>query len=139
MNYLIDTKAVSEYMKKQPNQKVLNWFDAQIEESLYLSVLTIGEIEKGIAKIADPIRKTNYENFLQRLIYRFDARILPVDVRTVRRWGMLCGELELQGRVLPLIDSLIAATALEHDLTVITRNAADFADTGAKTLNIWDG
>lgn len=138
MSYLIDTNAVSEYMKKQPNQKVLDWFDAQIEDSLYLSVVTIGEIEKGIAKIADPTRKLNYENFLQKLIYRFDTRILSVDVSIIRRWGTLCGTLELHGRVLPLIDSLIAATALEHDLTVVTRNADDFADIGSKTLNIWD-
>lgn len=138
MNYLIDTNAVSEYMKKKPNQKVLDWFDAQIEESLFMSIVTVGEIEKGIAKITDPTRKLNYENFLQRLIYRFDQRILPISLNIGRRWGTLCGTLEQSGRVLPFLDSLIAATALEHDLTIITRNEDDFADTGAKTLNIWE-
>lgn len=86
MSYLADTNAVSEFRKKTPNQDVLNWFAAQAEESLFISVITIGEIEKGIAKIIDPIGKTKYERFLNNLILRFDRRILPVTLNIGRRW-----------------------------------------------------
>lgn len=138
MSFLLDTNGVSEYTKKKPNPKVIRWIDAQIEESLFISVLTIGEIEKGIAKIADPNRKMRYELFLESLVLRFGSRILPVSLNIGRRWGNMTGNMETQGRVLPLIDALLASTALEHNLTVITRNTADFADTGAKVLNIWE-
>lgn len=138
MSYLADTNAVSEFKKKTPNQNVLDWFAAQTEESLFLSVITIGEIEKGIAKILDPNGKAKYETWLSKLIVRFDQRILPISIRVARRWGVLYGTLQRQGRVLPNWDSLMAATALEYDLTIITRNEADFAQTGVKVLNVWD-
>lgn len=138
MSYLADTNAVSEFSKKQPNQKVVDWFAAQAEESLFLSVITIGEIEKGIAKIIDPIGKAKYEIYLENLVLRFDRRILPVSLKIGRRWGTLFGTLQKSGRVLPNWDSLIAATALEHDLTIITRNTDDFTGTRARVLNVWD-
>lgn len=138
MSYLVDTNAISEFRKKQPNQKVLDWFAAQAEESLFLSVITIGEIEKGIAKITDPSGKAKYEIYLETLVLRFDRRILPISLKIGRRWGKLFGTLQKTGRVLPNWDSLLAATALEHDLTIITRNTTDFTDTGARVLNVWD-
>ena len=137
MNYLADTNAVSEFKKKLPNQNVLDWFAARREESIFLSVITVGEIAKGIAKIIDPVGKAKYEAWLDNLVVRFDRRILPISVKIARRWGKLYGSLQQTGRVLPNWDSLIAATALEHDLTIITRNEADFDSTGAKILNIW--
>ena len=137
MSYLADTNAISEFRKKQPNQKVLDWFAAQAEESLFLSVITIGEIEKGIAKIIDPTGRVKYEMYLENLILRFDRRILPISLEIGRRWGKLFGTLQKTGRVLPNWDSLIAATALEHDLTIITRNVDDFDKTGARVLNVW--
>ncbi len=138
MRYLADTNAISEFRKKVPNQKVLAWFAAQTEESLFLSVITIGEIEKGIAQIIDPTGKANYQTWLNNLIVRFDRRILPVSIEVARRWGNLYGTLQRTGVNLPNWDSLIAATALEHDLTIITRNEADFINSGAKVLNVWD-
>ncbi|MDQ2747607.1 MAG: type II toxin-antitoxin system VapC family toxin, partial [Acidobacteriota bacterium] len=136
--YLADTNAVSEFSKKQPNQQVVDWFAAQAEESLFLSVITIGEIEKGIARIIDPVGKAKYEIYLENLVLRFDRRILPISLKIGRRWGHLFGTLQKSGRVLPNWDSLIAATALEHDLTIITRNTDDFAGTGARVLNVWE-
>jgi toxin FitB len=138
MKNLLDTCVIAEYQKPLPDVKVMSWLNSQIEESLYLSVLTIGEIEKGIARLPASKRKNNLEMFLENLVTRFDRRILDLDTKTLRRWGQLTGSLEKKGRVLPIIDSFLAATALVYDLTIITRNAADFTGTGSRVLNIWD-
>ncbi len=138
MKNLLDTCVIAEYQKPLPDAKVMSWLTSQIEESLFLSVLTIGEIEKGIARLPVSKRKNNLEAFLENLIARFDRRIIDLDTATLRRWGRLTGNLEKKGRVLPIIDSFLAATALEYDLTIITRNTADFTGTGARVLNVWD-
>ncbi len=138
MKNLLDTCVIAEYQKPAPDIKVMNWFAAQIEESLFLSVLTIGEIEKGIARLPASKRKNNLEIFLENLVTRFDRRILNLDAPILRRWGRLTSGLEKKGRVLPIVDSLLAATALEYNLTIVTRNTADFADTGVPVLNVWE-
>ena len=138
MKNLLDTMVIAEYQKPAPATKVIDWLSLQIEESLFLSVLTIGEIEKGIAKLLVSKRKNNLEVFLENLITRFDRRILPLDTQTLRRWGRLIGSLEKKGRILPIVDSLLAATALEYDLTIVTRNTNDFMGTDARVLNVWD-
>lgn len=137
MNFLLDTCVFAEYQNKKPNQKVIEWVDAQTEESLFISVLTIGEIEKGIARLPVSKRRSNLSNWLEQLIHRFDRRIIPLDTDVLRRWGALCGELEEKGRVLPVIDSLIAATTLTYNLTIVTRNVDDFVGTGCSIQNIW--
>ena len=138
MKNLLDTCVIAEYEKPAPEAKVIDWLAGQIEESLFLSVLTIGEIEKGIARLPASKRKKNLETFLENLVTRFDRRIIHLDTQILRRWGRLVGSLEKKRRVLPIIDSFLAATALEYDLTIITRNTADFAATGARLSNIWD-
>ena len=138
MNYLLDTCLLSEFMKKNSNQEVIRWFDAQEDETLYISVLAIGEIRKGIAKLVPSKRRTELEIWLDGVVDRFDRRILPLSVSTAIRWGELKAALEIQGRPLPVIDSLMAATALEHDLTLVTRNEDDFAATCVKVLNLWN-
>lgn len=137
MNYLLDTCVLSEYKKLRPDSKVIAWLDEQTEDSLFLSVLTVGELEKGIVRMPASKRKTDLEAFLDTLIVRFDRRLIDLDRSILRRWGVLIGTLETKGRTLPVIDSLMAATALEHNLTVITRNEDDFVPTGAKVLDIW--
>jgi len=137
MKHLLDTCVFSEYQNKKPNPAVLDWIDAQIEESLYISVLTVGEIQKGIAKLPKSKKQERLAAWLETSIYRFDKRILPVDLKILRRWGELTGTLEKKGRVLPIIDSLIAATALAHNLIVVTRNEEDFAGAGVTLLNVW--
>ena len=84
--------------KETPNQNVLDWFAAQTEESLFLSVITVGEIEKGIARILDPVGKAKYETWLNNLIVRFDRRILPISIKVARRWGELYGTLQRNGQ-----------------------------------------
>ena len=117
--------------------QVIEWLEARSDESLYLSVLTIGEMEKGIVRLPPSRRRTGLEVLLDQIMLRFDSHILDLDRTTLQQWGRMTGDLEKKGRVLPVIDSLIAATALEHDLTIVTRNEDDFTPTGVKVLNLW--
>ena len=137
MNFLLDTCVFAEYQNKKPNQNVISWLGSQTEESLFISVLTIGEIEKGIARLPASKRRRELSGWLDQLIHRFDRRIIHLDIEVLRRWGVLCGELEGKGRVLPVMDSLIAATALAHHLTIVTRNEEHFRDTECGILDIW--
>ncbi|WP_066423994.1 type II toxin-antitoxin system VapC family toxin [Anabaena sp. 4-3] len=138
MNYLLDTCLISELVAKQPNQQVLDWLDAQVPETLYLSVVTIGEIAKGISKITASKRKESLKTWLnETLPNRFQDRILTIDVPTMVLWGNLVGQLEQNGRLLPVMDSLIAAIALHHSLSLVTRNEKDFAGTGVVIVNPW--
>ncbi len=137
MRYLIDTCVFSEYTKLRRNTAVTDWVDAQEQESVFISVLTVGEIEKGIVRMPPSRRKTALAVFLEDLIRRFDDHVLDVTIPTVRLWGRTLADLENRGCVLPVIDSLIVATALEHDLTIVTRNVADFTPAGVKVLNLW--
>jgi len=136
--YLLDTCVFAEYSRPRPNTKVFEWIDAQEQELQFLSVLTVGEMEKGIARLPSSKRRQSVAEVLNVIVSRFDHRILQLDIGIARRWGRMVESLELKGRKLPIIDSLIAATALEHDLTIVTQNILDFTDTGVTVLNIWD-
>ena len=139
MKYLLDTCVISELVKNKPEKKVVRWVEGCDEELLYLSVLTIGEIQKGIAKLKDKNRKNNIQRWLDSdLRKRFTERILPIDEDTVLTWGVVQGEAELIGLQIPTIDGLIGATAITHNLTVVTRNEKDIALTGARILNPWN-
>lgn len=139
MSFLLDTAVVSELVRKNPSATVLKWVDGQDEASLYLSVLTIGELEKGVARLSALARRNRLLSWVRRdLVERFGGRLLPIDTRTATRWGSITGESEKQGRPLPVIDCLIAATALVHGLTVATRNVGDFERCGATCFNPWD-
>ena len=138
MTYLLDTCLISELVAKQPNQKVLDWVDAQMPETLYLRVITIGEIAKGICKLTPSKRKESLTTWLnETLPNRFENRILTLDVSTMVLWGNLVGQLEQNGRPLPAMDSLIVAIALQHSLSLVTRNEKDFAGTGVLIINPW--
>ncbi|SRR5579883_431693 len=138
MKYLLDTCLISELVAKQPNQQVLDWLDAQVPETLYLSVITIGEIAKGISKLTSSKRKESLLTWLnETLPNRFENRILSIDASTMVLWGNLVGQLELLGRPLPVMDSLIAAIALQNSLSLVTRNENDFAQTGVVIVNPW--
>lgn len=139
MTFLIDTTVLSELVKKVPDERVVNWLDKQDEDSLYLSVLTLGELEKGISKLRASARQDRLRAWLTRdLTTRFADRLLPVDARVAARWGALTGDAEKRGQPLPVIDSLIAATALEHGFHVVTRNVADFERCGVACVDPWE-
>lgn len=137
MNYLLDTCVLSEFKKPQPEQKIIDWIDNQIEATLFLSVVTIGEIQKGITALPSSKRRKELEKWLLNLIFRYDRRIISLGTDEMLMWGELNGKLAKKGFVFPFLDSLIAATALAHNLTLVTRNESDFKNTGVKILNIW--
>jgi predicted nucleic acid-binding protein len=137
MRYLLDTCVFAEYSKLQPSASVLEWIAQQPLESLYISVITVGEIEKGLVRMPPSKKRTGLEKLLESLILRFDTRVISVDIHVIRSWAKLVGDLESKGRVLPILDSIIAATALEHELTVVTRNTDDFAAANVAILDIW--
>jgi len=138
MSYLLDTCLISELVSKQPERKVLDWLDAQIPEELYLSVITIGEIAKGISKIAASQRKEELRIWLnETLLDRFAERIIGIDLETMLLWGELVGNLEKLGRPLPILDSLITAIAIHNSLSLVTRNEKDFVESGVAIVNPW--
>lgn len=117
----------------------MDWMRAADESLLYLSVLTLGEIRKGAATLPQSKRRTQLESWLEfDLQVRFSGRILAIDNAVADRWGWLTAEAERKGRPLPAIDGLLAATALHHNLTVVSRTVSDFAHTQVSILNPWE-
>lgn len=139
MNWLLDTCVISEARKKTPSPKVMAWLGQQEESALFLSAVTIGELHKGAARLEDPKRRRQLLGWIHHeLAARFHRRILPFDEVVAARWGDLMAAAEASGRPLPTLDSLIAATALTHQLTIVTRNLSDLGRTGAEIFNPWD-
>jgi toxin FitB len=139
MTFLLDTCVISELIAKQPNLRVVQWVDSIDEDKLFLSALTIGEIKRGIEKLADSSRKSALAEWLEDdLLIRFTDRILPIDIPVMLVWGQLTAGLEKQGRRMPAIDSLIAATCLQGRLDLVTRNETDFAHSGVAVINPWE-
>jgi predicted nucleic acid-binding protein len=130
--FLLDTVIVSELRKRQADRGVLGWVSVQQESQLYLSVVTLGEIERGIEKRrkADPVFADELAAWLESLVHLYADRILPVTPSVARRWGRLSAQIGHESA-----DLLIAATALSHGLTVVTRNTAHFAPTGVGLIN----
>jgi toxin FitB len=138
MRYLLDTCVLSELVKPRPNRTVCDWVEQTDEESAYLSVLTLGEIQKGITKVKNSKRKVRLQQWLDAdLRHRFKHRILPISDDVALTWGILQGETEQRGTPVSTIDGLLAATAIAHNLTLVTRNESDILPTGAHILNPW--
>ncbi len=136
MSYLIDTNVLSELRRKTPDANVVKWVNSRPATSLYLSVLTLGELRKGIDSLADIKRKLKLVDWLEtELPLFFAGRILAIDRGVADRWGRL---LAVAGRPLPAIDSLLGATAAYHGLTMVTRNSKDFDNLGLEVLNPWN-
>ena len=133
MSYLLDTNIVSETIRKNPDRSVITWLDQIPGEALFISVLTLGEIRKGIEALNDKRRREKLRLWLEHeLPAWFEGRVLPVDLAVADRWSRLLAE---AGRPLPTIDSLLAATALHHELRLVTRNDRDFDYPGLEVIN----
>lgn len=138
MSYLLDTCVISEFVARQPAEKVVGWLAELDPETVFLSTVTVGEIQKGIEKLPISKRKEALTAWLKSdLLVRFHDRLLPLGTGEMLTWGTLIGRIEAKGAPMPLIDSLIAATALHHDLVVVTRDEGDFAPSGVRLLNPW--
>lgn len=139
MNYLLDTCVLSEFTRRKPDEKVIQWIDSVDEEKLFLSVITIGEIQRGIERLPESHRKTELLVWMNDgLVQRFQSRILPIDTPTMHLWGSLTAHMEHAGRPVSIMDSLIIATALHNNLIIATRNVTDFAPCGVQVINPWE-
>lgn len=138
MNYLLDTSLISELVKPTPNKAVLKWVEGHPEQTMFLSVLTLGEIQKGVAKLARSKRKALLQEWVNNdLPRRFSGRVLDITGDVAILWGKLQGEAEMKGLKMPVIDSLIAATGKLHNLIVVTRNGTDIVQSGVEVFNPW--
>ena len=138
MKYLLDTCVISELIKQQPDQKFVQWISNVDETSLFVSVLTIGELHKGIEKLPESRKKSTLHKWVTYdLEKRFKNRIIDFDIKTATAWGKIQAKSELVGRTLPAIDGLIAATGIFNGLVVVTRNIKDMQASGADLLNPW--
>ena len=139
MKYLLDTCLISELVKKGPNHAVVSWLNGQDEQNLFLSVLTLGELQKGIRKLTPGPRREELQAWAEHdLDERFSGRIIAINLETALCWGALQGESEAKGETLPVMDSLIAATASAHGLIVVTRNVKDMERCRVRVCNPWD-
>ncbi len=136
--FLLATNIVSELVKPKPEANVIEWIENTDESLLYLSVLTMGEIRRGIAAFPQARRRATLEAWLEKdLRARFDDRILAIDQEVADRWGLLTATARNKGIVLPVIDGLLAATALEHNLTLVTRDTGQIPSVGVAVFNPW--
>lgn len=135
MSYLLDTNIVSETMRRRQNKLVIGWLEQVPAEALFVSVLTLGEIRKGIERLADKKRREKLRLWLEHdLPEWFEGRMLSVDLAVADRWGRLLAEV---GGPVPTIDSLLAATALHYELRLVTRNARDFDYPELEVIDPW--
>ena len=139
MRYLLDTNVVSELITRRPDERVVRWVGGLDPGGTYLSVITVGEISKGVEKLPDSRRRDTINEWLTGdLLLKFEGRILTIDVAVMLAWGALAAEAESRGRTMPAMDSLISALALHHDLVLATRDEDDFRHTGVRILNPWN-
>jgi tRNA(fMet)-specific endonuclease VapC len=138
VKYILDTCVISELVAKRPNPGVVAWIDSVDADDVYLSVITIGEITKGVEKLPASRRKENLRSWLKdELLVRFQDRLVDLDVEALRIWGKLNARLGAEGQKMPAVDSLIAASALTGDFTLVTHNDADFSSSGVRLLDPW--
>jgi len=136
VRYLLDTNVISEFTKNQPDSALIGWLRQNQNDELFLSVVTIGEIQQGIARLPASQKQRDLDSWLnQSLLVTYADRILSIDTAVV---GTLTARLMGIGKKIPVMDGLIAATAIRYNLTLVTRNIADFISTGLPLVNPWD-
>lgn len=137
--FLLDTNIPSELTRPSPDPSVKAWVEVQPTDSFYLSAITVGELRRGLSLLPQGRRRRQLEEWLESyLLPLFATRVLPVTQNIAERWGLLSASRQLRGTPLSMADGLIAATALENDLTLVTRNVKDFVDLGVAVFNPWD-
>lgn len=135
--YLLDTNAISEPKRARPDSSVVRWLSDQLLSDLHLSVITVGELRRGIVRLEPGRRRDDLDFWLEDMIFRYDQRILPVDLAVTERWASLAEANRAAGRASEMTDELIAATAHVHGLTVVTRNVRHFEHSGCRVLSPW--
>jgi predicted nucleic acid-binding protein len=139
MPYLLDTCTISELTSAKPSENVVRWFASQEERRLFLSVVTLGELEKGIFGLPKGKKRTKLEVwFFDNVVPQFQNRVYGIGQRTMTTWAKTSIELKAKGIVRPSFDSLLEATALEHDLILVTRNVKNFQGSSVTILNPWE-
>ena len=139
MPFLLDTNIVSETVRPKPDERVLAWLETQTPDELFLAAQTIGELVRGARKVKDKARRERFEQWIEReLTDQFEGRVLPFDGPAAVLWGRLMGDGDCTGRPPAATDAQIAAVALHHDLTLVTRNVRDFRRLDVRLLNPWD-
>jgi len=138
VKYLIDTCVISELVKPVPNTRITKWLQSAPSDVLFLSVLTIGEIRKGLVKLPDSKKKEKLSLWLDTLLKDYNQRIIPIDLTVSENWGIIQGNAEKAGTPMSTIDGLIAATASTHNLILVTRNESDFAPGQISLINPWE-
>jgi toxin FitB len=139
VSFLLDTNVVSEWVRPRPNAGVMAWLAEADEDGVFLSVVTLAELRRGIERMAAGQRRRRLNEWLANdLLFRFEGRVLPVDVTVADSWGRLTASREASGRPISVADAFIAATAAVHGLTLVTRSVADFERT-VRTVNPWSG
>lgn len=138
INYLLDTVAVSEAVKSSKNSGYMNWLNATSDECLYVSCLTLGEIQKGISLANDPRLRQKLQDYLAGLYEAFEGRILDLTAHDTDLWGKLTAKAQKFGKTQPVIDSLLASQSIRNHMTLVTRNVKDFEQfTELSILNPW--
>ena len=138
MRFLLDTCVLSEFMKRRPEPRVVGWAQARDQGDLFVSVVTIGELKAGIEQMPEGARRNHFLRWLHDTILRgYANRIVDLDTQTLLRWGEIVGSARKHGRPPAILDSLIAAAALEHGMCVATRNESDFTGWGVTIVNPW--
>lgn len=138
MNYLVDTNVLSELSKPAPDARVAAWIDRIPEDKVYVSVFTLGEIQSGIERLTDGTKRNDLLLWFGQLQDAVQGNILPFDTDTALLWGKIHGRLVKSGRPIPLMDGLIAVTALRHNMVLVTRNRSDFAPVGVDIIDPWE-
>ncbi|HWO22256.1 MAG TPA: type II toxin-antitoxin system VapC family toxin [Kofleriaceae bacterium] len=137
MSYLLDTCALSEFTKPKPAPSVDQWFASTPDDATFISVLTLGELEKGIHRLTSSKRRSTLERWFSDLRDRFEGRILGLDEACALEWGRISARCEAAGQPIPVVDALLAATAIVHGLGIVTRNTSDIARAGAPIIDPW--
>ncbi len=137
MTYLLDTNVVSESRKKIPDANVQHWLESHPVSVQHISVISFGELLQGAKRAKTPEQRASLENWLERLERRFGGRVLPLDSAVMQVWADVTATAINRGQTAPLMDSLIAATAIRHGLILVTRNTQDVKALGVKVLNPW--